>query len=241
MKSSMNIEDILNRLPKGYDFTYTDLISNVDQKDAVIKALNRMAASGKIEKLSRGKYYKPKVTEFGKLPPDQYQVAKDLLEKTGKTIGYMTGYSIYNKLGLSTQVSNTIQIACNDFRPPLTRGIYKILFVKQKNTITKDNIPLLQILDAMKFINKIPDTSNEQSCKIFIEIIRALADKELKSIVRLSAKYPPSTRALLGAILEFTDNSAFSKKLKLSLNPITTYDIKGIKELLPTATEWGIK
>ena len=37
----------------------TDIMDNVTNKEAVIKALNRMAASGKIDKLSKGKYYKP--------------------------------------------------------------------------------------------------------------------------------------------------------------------------------------
>jgi len=35
---------------------------------------------------------------------------KDLLEDDGKLVGYLTGYSVYNQLGLSTQVNNTMQI-----------------------------------------------------------------------------------------------------------------------------------
>lgn len=47
--------------------------------------------------------------------------AKDLLEENGKIIGYLTGLSIYNQLGLTTQVSNTLQIGKNQIRPSFKR------------------------------------------------------------------------------------------------------------------------
>ncbi len=90
----------------GYVFTYTDFTLEMNRKEAVIKAPNRMVVSGKIAKLSKGKYFKPKNTPFGILLPKQGQGVKDLLEEDGKTSGYLTGYRIYNQLGLKTQVSN---------------------------------------------------------------------------------------------------------------------------------------
>jgi len=179
----MNVTDYISgkieRLPKGYVFTYADFITEVNKKEAIIKALNRMAASGKIAKLSKGKYYKPESTPFGNLQPNQAQIVKDLLEENGKIAGYLTGYSIYNQLGLTTQVSNTIQIGKNQVRPDFKRERYTISFVKQKNTITKENIPLLQILDAVRYIKKIPDASVETSCKRFLAIIKNLSEKEI--------------------------------------------------------------
>ena len=116
-----------------------------------------MTVSGKISKLSKGKYYKPEKTVFGNLQPNQYQVVKDLLEDDGKVIGYLTGLSIYNQLSLTTQVSNTIQIGKNEIRPAFKRDRYTISFIKQKNIITKDTISLLQLMDALRYIKKIPD------------------------------------------------------------------------------------
>ncbi|WP_298358967.1 DUF6088 family protein, partial [Runella sp.] len=152
MKTSNFIAFTIERLPKGYVFTYTDFMTEVNRKEAVIKALNRMVQAGKIAKLSKGKYYKPENTVFGPLLPNQNQIVKDLLEEDGKITGYLTGYSIYNQLGLTTQISNTIQIGKRDIRPAFQRERYTISFMKQKNTITKDNIPLLQILDAIRNI-----------------------------------------------------------------------------------------
>lgn len=241
MKTSEYIEFTINRLPKGYVFTYNDFLAEVNRKEAVIKALNRMVVAGKIVKLSKGKFYKPDATPFGNLQPNQYQVVKDLLEEDGKVTGYLTGYSIYNQLGLTTQVSNTIQIGKNEIRPSFKRERYNITFIKQKNTITKESIPLLQMLDSIRYIKKIPDTNPALACKRFLAIIKELSEQSKNLLVRLALKYPPATCALLGALLEETGNDSIVDPLRKSLNPITAYKLTGITKVLPSANKWNIK
>jgi hypothetical protein len=240
MKVSDYIIFRIGRLPKGYVFTYGDFIDEVNKKEAIIKALNRMAASGKIAKLSKGKYYKPENTPFGKLQPSQAQIVKDLLEENGKILGYLTGYSIYNQLGLTTQVSNTIQIGKNEIRSAFKRERYSISFIKQKNTITKENIPLLQILDAIRYIKNIPDAKIEASCRRFLGILQALKPKERETLVRLALKYPPASRALLGAMFDELTEVNLAKDLMKSLNSITKYKLGGVQAALPTAEKWNI-
>ncbi len=241
MKITEFIKNTIDRLPRGYVFTYGDFVEKVDSKEALVKTLNRLAVSGKIVKLAKGKYYKPEESPFGPLPPDQYQVVKDLLGNGGKVGGYLTGLSIYNALGLTTQVGSTIQIGRNEVRSSLKRGRYIISFVKQKNSITKENIPLLQLLDALRFIKKIPDSSIKNSCKILQNLISDLQEKEQEIVVRLAMKYQPSTRALLGAMLCDFGRDEITEKLRKSLNPLTSYTIPGIPEVLLSASWWNIK
>ncbi|MFH1321208.1 MAG: DUF6088 family protein [Bacteroidota bacterium] len=137
MKTTEYVAESINRLPTGYVFTYADFTKEVNRKEAIIKTLNRMAESGKIVKLAKGKFYKPESSAFGKLPPRQNQIVKDILERNGKLIGYLTGYSIYNQLGLTTQVSNTIQIGKNEIRHSFKRDRYTIAFIKQKTLLPK--------------------------------------------------------------------------------------------------------
>lgn len=240
MQTVKYIAFTIDRLPKGYVFTYADFTTEVNKKEAVIKTLNRMVESGKITKLSKGKYYKPENTPFGNLQPNQAQVVKDLLEENGKITGYLTGYSIYNQLGLTTQVSNTIQIAKNQIRPNFKRERYTISFVKQKNTITKENIPLLQLLDAIRYIKKIPDATIELSCRRFLAILKDFSEKEKNSVVRLALKYPPATRALLGALLEQLQQRNLTEPLLKSLNPITKYKLAGAAKAISTTEKWNI-
>jgi Family of unknown function (DUF6088) len=240
MKVSETIVKKIIRLPKGYVFTYADFTTEVKSKEAVIKALNRMVASGKIVKLAKGKYYKPETTVFGNLQPNQSQVVKDLLEENGKIVGYLTGYSIYNQLGLTTQVSNTIQIGKNQIRPSFKREQYTISFIKQKNNITKENIPLLQILDAIRYIKKIPDAGIESSCKRLPAILKSLPGQDKSTIARLALKYPPATKALLGAMLDALKQSSLSELLYKTLNHITKYKLAGAAKVLPAAEKWNI-
>jgi hypothetical protein len=240
MKTSDYIAFTIDRFPTGYVFTYADFTTHVNKKEAVIKALNRMAESGKIAKLGKGKYYKPENTPFGKLQPNQAQVVKDLLENDGKITGYLTGYSIYNQLGLTTQLSNTIQIGKNEIRPAFKREQYTISFIKQKNTITKENIPLLQLLDAIRYIKKIPDSNIESSSRRLLIIIQNLTNKDKSTLVRLALKYPPAAKALLGAILDELKENLITEPLLRSLNPITKYKLTGVNKVFASAEKWNI-
>ena len=95
----------------------------------------------------------------------------------------------------------------------------------QPNKITSNSIPLLQILDSIKLIKQIPDTTVDKSIGILKKHITQLDEKGLSTIVKLSMKYPPRVKALLGAILESINNDKYIGELKQSLNPTSTYSI----------------
>lgn len=241
---SSRVSDIVrskvDRMPVGYVFTYEGVMRDVETREAVIKALNRLVASGRLSKLSRGKYYKPEKTPFGELMPSQEEVVKDLLLEDGKVVGYLSGLSIYNRLGLTTQVGNAIEVARNDVRSSFKRERYRVKIIRQKNSITKENFPLLQLLDVLRYIKKIPDSSITQSIRRMGKVISELTTEEIQRMVRLSSKYPPSTRALLGAILDELYPEEVSQSLLDSLNPISTYEIDGAAEVLQYAKKWKL-
>ncbi|MBT4333552.1 MAG: hypothetical protein HOD64_09770 [Candidatus Cloacimonetes bacterium] len=231
----------IERLPEGFVFTYEDIIEEINSKEAVIKNLNRMVTSGKLSKLSKGRFYKPEKTPFGKLEPNEFQIAKDLLKKNEKLVGYLTGLTVYNQLGLTTQISNIIQIGRNETRPATQRGKYKIYFIKQKNKISKENIPLLQILDAIRYIKEIPDTKIQLLCNRFLNILSELSQNNKTTLIRLALNYSPATRALLGALLDKVGDEELTGKLQNSLNPITNYKLGITRENLSTIEKWNLK
>ncbi|MCF8224248.1 MAG: DUF6088 family protein [Bacteroidales bacterium] len=240
----MKVSDIVNnkidRLRPGYIFTYEDFNVPVDKVEALKKILSRLVASGKIVRLSKGQFYKPEKSEFGILRPPEYQIVKDLLEDNNKIVGYITGVSMYNKFGLTTQVSNTILIGTNIQRKPRKRGKYSIRFIKQKNTITNENIEKLQLLDAIRFIKRIPDADVSQSCSRIMSIIQQYSNTDQELFVKYALKYNPGTRTLLGAILDQVNDSINTDTLYDSLNPATEFKI-GIKDdLLITKDKWRI-
>lgn len=54
-------------------------------------------------------------------------------------------------------------------------------------------------------------------------------------------KYPPSTRALLGALLDEPVGGELSVRLVESLNPLTTYCIPDAGRVLKNADVWRIR
>ncbi len=240
----MKITDIvinrINRFKTGYVFTYDDFDIPVNKTEALKKTLSRLVASGKIVRLSKGQFYKPEITEFGVLRPPEYQVVKDLLEANNKIVGYLTGVSAFNKLGLTTQLSNTIQIGTNIDRKPKKRGKYNIRFIRQKNTIYKDNIYLLQILDSIRFIKRIPDSDVTSSYIRVRTLIKDLSENEKGMIAKLALKYNPGTRALTGSILDQVTESKITDKLLGSLNPVSVFSYNIKEETSLDKEKWRI-
>ena len=108
MEAKNTIADIvksrINAFKEGYVFSYMDIEGPSKNREAIIKALNRLTEKGVLHKLSKGKFYKPFLSENGKLGPDLNEIVKDLLEHNGEQIGYLTGFSIFNKMQLTTQI-----------------------------------------------------------------------------------------------------------------------------------------
>ncbi len=234
MLQSKVIEQTVNSFRTDYVFTYRDLGLPPESSANVIRKLNRMADMGVIQRLSKGRFYKPKQTMFGSLKPSQQEVVKDLLKKEGKIIGYLTGVSIFGQLGLTTQISNIIEIGVIGKKNNTRRGMYSIRYVQQANLITKRNIPLLQLLDSIKSIKRIPDSTPDSSYNRIREIIKSLDEKNLDLMIKLAMKYNPMTRAIVGAIIEELYGEECAQVLRDTLNPITVYNVGLTKKVLST-------
>jgi hypothetical protein len=235
------IKNTINRFPIGFVFTAEDFPLPVEKQNTVTKVLNNMVSAGIIKHLCKGRFYKPQLSKFGELPPDTFQTVKDLIEKNGKTIGYLTGYSIFNNFGLSTQIPATLQIAVRKEKKPVVRGNYRISFIIQQNTITKENIPVLQLLDCLRFFKNIPDAMPDEICRRLLVLFKELAPEQINTAKRLAVKYPPSTIALLGAILETNNENEDTTVLYKALNHQSSYKLDISSQLLFNQKKWHIK
>lgn len=228
----------IDSFPSGVVFTISDFGFDPSNDRALAKALSRMVNSGELCKVSKGKYYKPKETLLGRIKPPVSEIVKDFLEKDGKIIGYITGAQAFATMGLTSQISSAIMIGSGKYRRPLQRGEYKILFLKQDNQITKDNIEFLRILDAIKLIREIPAVSPDTACKAIISIIQSLPPQGSEELEKLSLSYTSYVRALLGAMLEYIGRpTAIVRK---SLNGVSSYKLPISESVLPNKSNWNI-
>ena len=242
---SGNISEIvrkkIEKTDYGIVFSASDFSIEVTRQKSANKVLENLTKAGEIRRLAKGRYYKTKMTEFGELMPSSYQIVKDLLEENGRLIGYITGYQIFNELGLTTQVSAILQIGTIKDKKSTKRGYYRIKFVKQWNTITKENIPLLQLLDCLRFFKNIPDTNPMDPCNTILAILSKLSEIQRNKIKKLALKYTPQAIALLGAMLEELNPNENVEMLQNSLNYQTFYNLSIPQEVLPNQKKWNIR
>ena len=228
------------QIPEGIIFDYSSFEMPPADELSLSKALSRLASQGTIARLTKGKYYKPRETQFGTLRPGESEIIKSLIYKGDKITGYITGSPLYNRMALTTQVPNVLIIATNTVLPPKKIGQYRIKYSKQTAPITEANIPLLQILDALKDIKRIMDASVNQSLTVLIGMIKKLSRTQQQQLVTLAENYNPATRALLGALAETYLPKLNTRLLKESLNAFSKYKIGVSKKILPGASNWYI-
>jgi len=200
-----------------------------------------MVSEGLIMRLSPGRYYKPKNSLFGTLKPSEEEVVKDLLFKDDVRIGYLTGYSVFNGLGLTTQVPNVIQIGVNKRKKNTRRGFYDIKFVTQPNTITEENYRYLQILDAIRYIKDIPDSDINSSVRSLLYLFTKFTKDNIDKMMMLVENYNPMTRALTGAIIEKVRPEVKTDRLFSLQHPLTIYKLGISEEILPTTSKWNLQ
>jgi len=240
-KSESVADKIRRRILQGGDdrlWVFRDFL-DIDSSTAagVAAALSRLSKSGELRRVRRGVYYRPKKTAFGESQPNPESIVRILLHNRHAV---RTGE--FNRLGLTTQMSNTLTSASN--RPVRIKGVRGIplRFVsrplsEQKGIRDEERTAL----DSLRDIGKIPDTTPAKTLARIVHLVKR--DRlDFGRLARFALTEPPRVRALLGAIGEKAGiDAAILRPLRQSLNPLSTYRIAGAASALRNSTAWHIK
>jgi len=241
MTIAKKIEEKLKTIKEGETFTYNQLSIDKKEYQTAAKAIERLIKKGVIKRVSPGQFFKPKKTVFGEILPNEKEILKPYLFKNGKRIGYITGTYLYNKLGLTTQIPQIIKIASREKEIKVNKVNLKIKPAKSYVDVTNKNFQYLEILDVIKDFTKIPNLNIKNGIQVLLNLLLKLNGKEVGKLVNYSLKYPPRTRALLGALLEQNEQKKYLEELQESLNPLTEYSFGIKKNILPTVENWKIE
>ena len=156
--------------------------------------LKKLTDNGIICRFESGVYYIPKTDIFG----DKMQLSADTvvlhkyITRKGKRIGYYSGYTLANRMGLSTQVPFTEEITSN-YAPAQVRELTiknrKYIVRKPVVEVTEENVKVLQFLDCLKDVDKCAEEEPEICGRILTKYaIEHNITKE--KIDRFIANYP---------------------------------------------------
>lgn len=156
--------------------------------------LKKLTDDGIISRFEAGVYYFPKKDILGErmsLSAETVATHK-YIKRRGKRVGYYSGFTLANRMGLSTQVPFTVEITSN-YAPAQVRELTiknrKFIIRRPVVEVTEDNVTVLQFLDCLKDIEKCAEEELDVCGRILSEYARHNAITK-KRIDELIANYP---------------------------------------------------
>ena len=139
-------------------------------KPWIDKQLAELCETGSLIRFERGIYYIPVKTPFGNsiLNPNKVIERKYIMYQ-GKASGFYSGMTALNRLGLSTQMPNTIEICTNNETTKLRNikvGSRNVTLRRSRVKITNENLNVVSFLELM---NTIPAGYFDKNRKAVIE------------------------------------------------------------------------
>ena len=147
---------LLDYLKENYSVGEPIFMTDIDipefSEENIRYHFKKLTDKGILCRFESGVYYFPKVNIFGEkmtLSADTVAIHKYIMRK-GKRIGYYSGYTLANRMRLSTQVPFVEEITSN-FAPAPVRELMiknrKYIVRRPVVEITEENIMVLQFLD----------------------------------------------------------------------------------------------
>jgi len=247
MEKNMNVTQTVNqqidRMKPGKLFSYQDISSYAEHSDAVVKAISRNSEKLGLVKIKKGLFYKSEIGRFGPMSPKDSDVIDYFTSRKSRTVGYVTGPALYYQWGLTTQIPAEVNIATSiEKREKATLSGFRIVTTPSRyKKVSKNNIQVLQFLDVLKNIDRIPDAETEEVTSKLAARLKKLSSDRIMEMEKIAVEaYTERTKALLGSFLE-TYLHHFSEKLHESLNPSSTYKFAGSDKWKNANSHWNLK
>lgn len=175
---------------------YTQRLSNQVTESAYYKTLERLCKAGTLCKIAKGTYYRPKASKYGIVPPSQREIVSAFTEPDKGTI---VGYSLYNNLKLTTQISKTVEIFSSALEQQ-TKSISNVLLQFCNLTYTPEVNGIIHMMEVLQNFSEIQDLNYSQFIK-FCEQFVSIYDDDVFEQVCQQMKYQKKTISFLRNIL----------------------------------------
>jgi hypothetical protein len=201
---------------------------------AVAQALSRLTRKGRIERLSKGIYYSPRQTTFGKTLPSPASIQK--LAAQHKTV-FPSGIAAANLLGFTTQAPGRGEVATSALSLPRKLiGADTVIHTRRPEAWTGLSETDAALLDFLRAGGKTSELSPEETILRIVAILSARG--RLGRLLKVANSEPPRVRAILGAIGEQLGKKPSTlRQLRDSLNPLSRFEF-GLLAGLPHARAW---
>jgi len=199
--TEIQIIDRIKKAGRGVLF-FTENFVSYGSPEAVKKALQRLANSGELERVSTGIYVRPVIDSvIGKVSPSIEDIAKAIAKRDKARIVPSGAYAL-NRLGLSTQVPMNVVFLTNGSARRIKIGRRSILFKKAspKNVVAVGKISSL-VIQALKTIGK--ERVLDKEIRHVQELLKNEKPTRLEHDIRLA---PTWIRKIMIPVLKIISN-----------------------------------
>lgn len=188
---------------------------------AVAQALSRLTRQGILQRLSKGVYYRPRQTSFGKSLPNPAMMQK--LASRRKTV-FPSGVAAANLLGFTTQMAGRGEVATSALSLPRKLiGTDTVVHTRRPEAWTRLSNQDAALLDFLRRAGSTSELSDEETLS---KTLGLFSEKgRFERLLKIADTEPPRVRAIIGAIGEQIGKNPFAlRKLRESLNPFSRFD-----------------
>lgn len=189
----MLLEYIKNNYEQGEPIFLQDINIENMSNASIRQGIKKLVQKGELARYDQGIYFIPKVSRLkGKsnLAPDVVARYK-YIKRRGEIIGYYSGHTFANKLGLSTQVPVKEEMVSNNMAAivrEIELGGRTYIVRKSSVIVDADNYRVLQLLDILKDIEKYSD-DEISSKEIIVDYIKK-SNITRKEVEKYIAAFP---------------------------------------------------
>lgn len=201
---------------------------------AVAQALSRLTHQEKIERLSKGVYYRARNTAFGKSRANPAQILQ-LATRDGTV--FPSGIAAANLLGFTTQNPGRNEVATSALSLPRKLvGTDTVIHARRPEAWAGLSEADAALLDFLRRAGKTSELSSDETVS---RVLSLFSEKDrFNRLLKIADTEPPRVRAMLGAIGEqLSPKSPALRRLRSSLNPLSRFDF-GMLGSLPKARDW---
>jgi hypothetical protein len=204
---------------------------------AVAQALSRLTRRGAIQRLSKGVYYRPRQTAFGKSRPNPAAIQK--LARRRKTI-FPAGIAAANLLGFTTQSGRATEVATSSLSLPRKLvGNETVIHTRRPEAWANLSQTDAALLDFLRGRGRAAELAPQQTIDRTLHLLSE--NGRFERLLRVASFEPPRVRAMLGALgEELGKDRKPLARLRASLNPLSRFDFGAFAELRH-AREWQAK
>lgn len=195
---------------------------------AVAQALSRLNRQGMLQRLSKGVYYRPQQTTFGKSLPNPAIMQK--LASRRKTV-FPSGIVAANLLGFTTQMAGRPEVATSSLSLPRKLiGSDTVVHTRRPEAWASLSDRDTALLDFLRRAGSTSELSDEETLR---KTLALFSEKgRFDRLLKVANTEPPRVRAILGAIgEEVGKNPSSLRRLRESLNPFSRFDFGALHGL----------